>query len=779
MTEKFDLMYICKQDEPKGSVIYLIARNEKRERKIFRDSNFTPHFWAGPDGPERDIFGRPVHLVKTRLSGNVASLRKTFPYTCEADILFPKRYMISNGLRCGFEVEDGKIKPTESHGIPLLKLYGDIEVKSPPEIMPRASDPKWPIVSFQFVDSYTKKVHLFLLGDNYTPQIYPIKCRLGEFYVQPILYKFSNERQLLLAVNDFIVKTDPDLITFYNGDNFDFPYWFRRARRLGVNVRKLSPFGKVFLHKNPRLNRNEVVIKGRYAIDLLQAYRKYRVPLGDLPTYDFKYVVKLEAGFEYEDFGDRIERIFNTQTLVEYATKDAFALLLLDEAIELFDGFDRLRRIVGCYLNDIFSNKKVIDMWLLRIRDRPLPTTERKAREKYRGAIVLTPQPGVHENVGFFDAKAMYPNLIRSFNLSPEVISEDGDIVIGPMEDRTVVKLKSYPEGLMARAMRMFSELREQYRELKRDPTLTEEQHDLYAKLEKDYKWLAASGYGVFGYPNFRLFDVRIAKAITFLGRQVVTFCMDVAKELGYETIYGDTDGIFVKLRTSTEEEGKRLEAYMNKRLKEYAEEKGAKYPPVVKFERFYRRILFKKRTTGEEPAKKRYAGLLSDGSLIIKGFEPRRSDSAEVTRETMKKWFEYVLKDNDIESAIKLLGKVHRELPTYPVNKVAIPKGLQKQSYKSRNPWKLGVEYSTKHFGYRFREDRKPLLLYVKYVSGHPPTDVVCITEDVTTLDSSVVVDWDKMRQKVLWNKFEPLLEAIGLSKEAVFDQKLTRWIS
>ena len=281
---------------------------------------------------------------------------------------------------------------------------------------------------------------------------------------------------MLEAVNDFVVEVDPDLLTFYNGDNFDFPYWFGRARLLRVSVRKLSPFKKAFCRPNPHTGRNDVYIKGRYTIDCYRAYRKYRENLGGLPTYDLKYVVKLETGFEYEDYGDRMEEIYNTQKLVTYGAKDAYALLLLDEAIELFDGLDRKRKIAGCQLDETLSNKKVIDTWLLRIRKKPLPTTKHHEKEPYKAALVLSPPPGIHENVGFFNAKAMYPNLIRIYNLSPEMISENGDIVVGPFKDGSVVKLKSQPEGLMPQAMRMFSEQREYYREKKKEPGLTEKQ---------------------------------------------------------------------------------------------------------------------------------------------------------------------------------------------------------------------------------------------------------------------------------------------------------------
>jgi len=56
-------------------------------------------------------------------------------------------------------------------------------------------------------------------------------------------------------------------------------------------------------------------------------------------------------------------------------------------------------------------------------------------------------------------------------------------------------------------------------------------------------------------------------------------------------------------------------------------------------------------------------------------------------------------------------------------------------------------------------------MLLYVKHVKGKPRTDVVCIQDDLEKLPKEVVVDWSKMKEKLITKKFTALLEAIGLT--------------
>jgi DNA polymerase delta subunit 1 len=43
------------------------------------------------------------------------------------------------------------------------------------------------------------------------------------------VYSFETESELLIAWRDFVQKVDPDFITGYNTQNFDFPYVIDRA----------------------------------------------------------------------------------------------------------------------------------------------------------------------------------------------------------------------------------------------------------------------------------------------------------------------------------------------------------------------------------------------------------------------------------------------------------------------------------------------------------------------------------------------------------------------
>ena len=45
----------------------------------------------------------------------------------------------------------------------------------------------------------------------------------------------------------------------------------------------------------------------------------------------------------------------------------------------------------------------------------------------YTGGLVLSPKPGFHENIAVLDFKSMYPNIMITYNLSPDTYIQPGD----------------------------------------------------------------------------------------------------------------------------------------------------------------------------------------------------------------------------------------------------------------------------------------------------------------------------------------------------------------
>jgi DNA polymerase I len=592
--------------------------------------------------------------------------------------------------------------------------------------------------------------------------------------------------------------------------------------------------------------RIDTFIKGVQLIDYMVAYRKWSggrqgaklvVPGKDFAqTFDFKLVLQREIGLEYDDLGDQVfeYRHNKPEEWLHYIVGDAFGLKELEKRKKIIKDFDTLRRIVGVPLEYAFHNSKMIDVRLLREAVCPLPTKKHWVKKRIRGAIVYLPTPGMKYNIGIMDTKTLYPMLIRVYNLSPDTLVTPEQLLsgkvkysevvkVGPMEDGTVYYFKKSPEGLLPRCVRIEMEGRERYRAMLKTLDPKSSAYDTAKILETKYKYLACSYYGVTGYENFRLFSEAVRKAITFLGREANRADRIECERNGYPVTAGDTDSLFAQLSSSFPREGKIVEEIVNRNLRRLAKSHGATLSLESKYETFCKRMVFfpklsKKRKRrpwlhqGEIiAAKKRYCYVDEKDDLYVVGMAPRRSSTPSAVRKVMLDWITLVMLKQDTQGAIKLVRKFWDELPNYPLNTIGIPKALHKGKYTSKNPWQIGVEFMTKNYGKIFREDKKPLLIYLReYRPGTSSSSkkrkkletvaeyktklmtykgaichVACITETETTLPKEVQerIDWNKMRQKIIKAYFESLFAALGISWDRVIlgneQVGMGRWLS
>ena len=809
----------------KKAVIFLLARDKNKNRKIFSIPNYKPHFWAAdPSGPLRDIFNRPIREIDTFHPSDVTEKRKEFSYHDEANIKFPWRYLIDKKIFCGFKVIGKELVPCADQGIPPHLGLFDLEVETPPEIMARPENPIWPIVSFQFHDNYPKDLTLFMLdtvvkGEPVSipkslegcveaitlPITFHLKQKNETFLdiiKHPTIYHYDNEKKMIHDVTTWSAERQFDGMGGYNSNLFDFPYWIRRANILHLDIRHLSPFGKV--QCSPRKDqdgkwRMDPYVKGVQLIDLYDMYKKWTGgrqpivkgrPFGT--TYDFHLVMEFECGFYYVDLGDKVKesRLNNPYAWTEYVCGDAYALGILEEQKKIVAYFDRFRRNVGVPLTDALHNSRLGEMRMLRLRDRPLPSRQKREKSRVKGAIVLLPKrKGIHENIVVVDIKTLYPALIVIYNLSPETLDPKGEIKIGPMEDGTILRFKKSPIGIIPKATMFDMDLREVYRKQLKGMSEKNPKWEPLKQLETLHKFMSCSYYGMTGYEGFILYSDEVRKAITFCGREALQECAKVVERQGYEVMYGDTDGLFIKLSGKQYREGFVIEGVVNRALRSLSWTHNSRYALESKFEHFCKRIIFVPKVQRRKgvivTAKKRYAFIDEKDNLNVTGLAPRRSSTPSVARDNMMEWLKLILIKSDTKTAISIVRSLWENLSTMPLNTVGLPRGIHKDKYGARNPWIEGRDYMHMYYNKMFREDKKPLLIYMDRAAmeragfhGARSARCVCITERDIALpeDISQYVDWATMREKVVTANFKQLFDAIGIHWNEVINRESQR---
>ena len=178
-------------------------------------------------------------------------------------------------------------------------------------------------------------------------------------------------------------------------------------------------------------------------------------------------------------------------------------------------------------------------------------------------------------------------------------------------------------DGLTTRCLKKMFELRyffeDQADQLDPEDPNYKDKYDRLMQKRQNMKDQINAVFGYLGYKKSPLFRPEIAMTTTFVGRNILDMCKEVAEEeLGHTVVYGDTDSIMVKLegdrfdpKENLEEcvyESHRLGEYINARMDDFAVnfcglDEDEDHMFALEFEKLYSRMFL-----GSQ--KKRYAGL-------------------------------------------------------------------------------------------------------------------------------------------------------------------------
>ncbi len=227
---------------------------------------------------------------------------------------------------------------------------------------------------------------------------------------------------MLEAFVDYIVDTDPDVLTGWNFDDFDAPYFLDRLEELTEYDHDLISID--------RLSRGEELDSGWGApistagTTSTSCYAYKRTQFTELESYRLDAVgeLELDAGKErYSgDIGDLWEE--DPERLLEYNLRDVELCVEIDRKQDIIAFWDEVRTFVGCKLEDAPTPGDTVDIYVLHKvhGEFALPSKGKQESEDYEGGAVFDPITGVKENVTVLDLKSLYPMCMVTINASPE-----------------------------------------------------------------------------------------------------------------------------------------------------------------------------------------------------------------------------------------------------------------------------------------------------------------------------------------------------------------------
>ena len=342
-------------------------------------------------------------------------------------------------------------------------------------------------------------------------------------------------------------------------------------------------------------------------IDLMRHYKYRKISIGEglAGGYSLENVSQNELGRGKIKHSKPIKDM-SPDELKEYNMMDVILLKEIDEKLSLTDLSISIARTCNLRLTGWNRNKRRSEIAPIRQIDQLFlktcrelgvawPTMDyRKAQdqESITGAMVLEPKVGLFDNVQNMDVTSMYPSIMINERYSPD-------------KDREIMPT-------------LLKDLLTKRREFKAKYKETNESK--YNVWQYAYKVVANTVYGATSNPTFRGYNREIAQAITTKGQSLLTQIKDLVEEMGFDVLYGDTDSVFVRIEP---EPAEALSRSINRIINPYKLECGE----------YYNRMLF----TGNEHGgiKKRYAGLLPNGDVYVKGLESTRGEYSVLARET------------------------------------------------------------------------------------------------------------------------------------------------
>ena len=734
-------MFIEYKREFNKPVIYIFKYVDGK-RIVEKVKDFEPYFYVPNDAkvPKMGQIKRieegefistkneKLKKIVVGLPSDVVLVRNEFEKTYEADVIFPIRYTI----------DEIKKIPYEKLRIHYLDIEND-------DSLDTINTPT-PITSIAIWDNFLQKYIVFVWRED--------KIKREFKWKDKSIYYFDNEKEMLKNYLNFINDTNPDILTGWNITNFDMPYIINRMNKLKIDYKKLSPINEV------RIDREDIIIKGRVIFEMIKGYRYILENEPESKRLDD--IGRVELGLEKLKFEGTPGKLWREKlsTLIKYNIRDVEILKGIDKKLNIMPFIDELRRMTNCTFNESMFMSFMFDSFLLTEFHNKLVFETRKKGERptYGGAEVITPTKGLHHNVLHIDIKGQYPSIMISFNMSPETLDKDGDIDVG-----NGVKFSSKKEGIMPQIEKRMWKLRDEKKRL-RDEEKDEKKRVVLDREQHCLKDIMAALYGQTAFPKSRIFSPQVASSITFIGRKILIATAEKIKEMGQEVIYGDTDGLFIKIKEDVNP--KDLVKEINKYYSEFCKQFGVtKHVFDIEYEKFYKSFMIN--------SKKRYAGMLTfkKGKEVdefdVKGFEVRRSDSSRFTRNLQKEILKMILNDEEKSKVKEYVQKEVKKFKNkkYQYEDIAIPRGLTNEphKYKTTSPWIRGCIYAQNYLNLKFKIGDKARLLYIKQMPPRlPSTYELCFFSN-HEVPKGITIDWNKMIEKSVNMKLERIFEAVG----------------
>jgi len=476
-------------------------------------------------------------------------------------------------------------------------------------------------------------------------------------------------------------------------------------------------------------------LSGISTLDYLDLYKKYsfKNPENyrlDTVAYDELGDRKLDHT-EYDTFKEFYTKDWDT--FVEYNKIDVELVDRIEDKIKLIELAITMAYDAKVNYEDVFFQVRMWDTIIynyLRKKNIVVPEKETgiSKDEKYKGAYVKAPIPGIYDWVVSFDLNSLYPHLIMMYNISPETLvdTRHPSVSVDKILEKQI-NLESYSDyavcangamyrkdqrGILPELMeKMYNErvifkkkMIEAKKAYEKTPTKQlEKDIARYNNIQMAKKISLNSAYGAIGNQYFRYYKLANAEAITFSGQVAIrwienkmnTYLNKLLKTQDVDyVIASDTDSIYLNMgplvdiifkerEKTTESIVSFLDKVCKMELEKYIE---SSYQELADYVNAYDQKMQMKRENisdrGIWIAKKRYILNVWDSEgvrytkpkLKMMGIEAIKSSTPEFCRKKIKETLELIM-GSDEDSVIKFIESCRDQFNNLTPEEISFPR--------------------------------------------------------------------------------------------------------
>jgi DNA polymerase elongation subunit (family B) len=492
------------------------------------------------------------------------------------------------------------------------------------------------------------------------------------------------------------------------------------------------------------ISAREIYIKGRKQIaydipgvaclDYLELYKKFTYTNQESYRLDHIASVELDAKkLDHSEF-DTFKEFYTKDwdKFVKYNIIDVRLVDQLEDKMKLLELAFTMAYDAKVNFEDVYSQVRMWDniifIYLAKENIIIPPKKDSVKNDKYAGAYVKEPVPGMYDWIVNFDLNSLYPHLIMQYNLSPETLlprrsSVNVDMLLDKAFDTSDLVGETLCangthyttkfQGFLPKLMEKIYQDRTIYKkkmiaakqQYEKTPTIElKKEISRCNNIQMARKIQLNSAYGAIGNEHFRYYKLEIAEAITLSGqlsirwieRKMNAYLNKVLKTQDVDyVIASDTDSMYLNLGPfvervygTREKTPESIVTFLDKvasmELEKYIE---SSYQELANYLNAYAQMMTMKRENIAErgfwTAKKRYVLNVWDSEGVryakpkmkICGMETARSSTPAYYRDKLEQAYRIIVTKTN-EDALDFINEIKEDTKKQNYLHIAFPRG-------------------------------------------------------------------------------------------------------